>query len=224
MSNYEDGFDDFDLEQIGQRTGAFGGARLLKFNTDKYVTREGDVVGQERRLICLGLVKVVQKFVQQKLVDTIIVPSGEAMPDVDEMNEKAPREEWGTDLNGNPVGPYVRVLVLKLIEEEPALARFAFVTSSIGGNIAIGDLSDKIKIMRRLHGPSITAIVSPQTTLFKTRFGVRERPHFEAVAWRKLGGASGGGEPLPPTKEPLTLGTSVAPPTLKEETQDEVLF
>jgi hypothetical protein len=214
MGNYEDGFDDFNLEQIGQRPGAFGGARLLKFVTDKYATREGDVISPERRFICLGLTKVVQKFIQQKLVDTKIVPPNENMPDIERMNEEAPKEEWGTDLNGNPAGPYSRVLVLKFIEE-PALTRFAFVTQSIGGSIAVGDLCDKIKIMRRLHGPEVTAIVSPQTTLFKTRFGVRKRPNFEVVAWRKLGGEGGG--KLPAAPQPLTLGTTVAPPTLREE-------
>jgi hypothetical protein len=222
--NQDDGFDDFNLEQIGLQTGAFGGARLLKFDTDKYVTREGDVIGPEHHLLSMGLVKVVQKFVQGKLAKTIIVPPGEKMPDVERMNEEAPREEWGPDpFNpGNMVGPYSGVLVLKFIEE-PALNRYAFITKSLGGCIAVGDLSDKIKIMRRLHGPDVTAIVSPQTTLWKTRFSVRKRPHFQVVGWRKLG-SDGNGEPLPPPKTPLTLGTTVAPPTLKEEMQDEVPF
>ena len=100
-----DGLDSFSMEQIGQRTGAFGGARLLKYVTDHFVTREGEVIEPSREMIVLGLKKVVQKFVGQKLVDTIVVPDNEKMPDVAAMNEAAPREEWGTDLNGNPVGP-----------------------------------------------------------------------------------------------------------------------
>jgi hypothetical protein len=225
MSNgNDDGFDDFSLEQIGQRTGAFGGARILKFVTDKFATTEGVVIGPEHHLISLGLIKVVQKFVQQKLVDTIVVPSGEKMPDIEKMNEEAPRTEWGPDpFNpGNLVGPYSGVLVLKFIEE-PALNRYAFVTKSIGGSIAVGDLSDKIKIMRRLYGPDVTAVVSPQATLWKTRYSVRKRPDFQVVGWRKLGGGESG-EPLPPTNKPLTLGTSLASPTLQQEMQDEVPF
>lgn len=225
MSNYEDGFDDFNLEQIGQRTGVFGGARLLKFDTDKYVTREGDVIGPERRFLCLGLVKMVQKFVQKKLVDIQIVPPNEKMPNVEEKNEEASREEWGPDPYnpGKMVGPYSRILVLKFIEE-PALTRFAFVTKSVGGSIAVGDLSDKIKIIRRLYGSDTTAVVAPQTTLFKTKYGVRKRPHFEVTDRRKFGGKDDGGQPLPSTKGPLQLGASVAPPTLKEEVRDEVPF
>ena len=45
MSNDEedDGLGSFDLEQLGMKTGAFGGARLLKYVTDHFITREGEV-------------------------------------------------------------------------------------------------------------------------------------------------------------------------------------
>ena len=172
MEEESDGLDSFSLEQIGQRTGAFGGARLLKYVTDHYVTREGEVIEPSREMIVLGLKKVVQKFVAQKLVDTIVVPDNEKMPDVAAMNEAAPREEWGTDLNGNPVGPYVRVLVLKMLDAN-TMDRFAFVTSSVGGSIAVGDLSDKTKVMRRLNGANVTPVVSCSITNFKTRFSLK---------------------------------------------------
>jgi hypothetical protein len=227
-----DGLDSFSMEQIGQRTGAFGGARLLKYVTDHYVTREGEIIEPNREMIVLGLKKVMQKFVEQKLVDTIVVPDNERMPDVAAMNEAAPREEWGTDLNGNPVGPYVRVLVLKMLDAK-TMDRFAFVTSSVGGSIAIGDLSDKTKVMRRLNGPNVAPVVSCSTTNFKTRYSMRKRPDFRVLRWIALGG-DGGGLPKPepakslaaprPVKKALDIGTPVAEPTLKQETGDEVPF
>ena len=33
-------------------------------------------------------------------------------------------------------------------------------TNRVGGPIAIGDLSDKTKIMRRLNGPNVSPVVS----------------------------------------------------------------
>ena len=189
----------------------------------------------------LGLKKVVQKFVGQKLVDTIVVPDGEKMPDVTDVNEAAPREEWGTDLNGNPVGPFVRVLVLKMLDVK-TMERFAFVTSSVGGSIAIGDLSDKTKIMRRFNGPNVVPVVSCNTTNFKTRYATRKRPDFRVLRWMTLGGDSGGELPKPEQKtlaaptvapktslqpaigKPATFGAPVEPPTLKQETGDEVPF
>jgi hypothetical protein len=242
MSEYEtDGLSDFSLEQIGQRTGAFGGARLLKYVTDHFVTREGEAIEPSREMAVLGLKKVVQKFVGQKLVDTIIVPDGEKMSDLAAMNEAAPREEWGKDLNGNPVGPFVRVLLLKMLDVK-TMDRFAFVTSSVGGSIAIGDLSDKTKIMRRFNGPNVVPVISCSVTNFKTKFGVRKRPDFRVLRWMALGGG-GGGLPKPEPKKflaaptvpaveqqettigkPVAFGTPVTPPTLREETQDEVPF
>src|SRR5262245_6627611 len=181
----DDGLSSFNLEQMGQRASAFGGARLMKYVNDHYATREGEVIEPSREMIVLGLKKMVQKFIGQKLVDLIVVADGEKMPDVTAMNEAAPREEWGNDLNGNPVGPFVRVLMLKLLEAK-TMDRFAFITSSTGGSIAIGDLSDKVKIMRRFHGPNVVPVVSCGTTNFKTKFGLKKRPNFSVIRWMTL--------------------------------------
>ena len=130
---------------------------------------------------------MVQKFVAQKLVDTIVVPDNEKMPDVAAMNEAAPREEWGTDLNGNPAGPYVRVLVLKMLDAN-TMDRFAFVTSSVGGSIAVGDLSDKTKVMRRLNGPNVAPVVSCAITNFQDPIQPEEAAGLRVLRWIALGG------------------------------------
>jgi len=180
-----DGLDNFSPEQIGRKPGAFGGARLLKFVDGHFVTREGEEIGPDKELVVLGLNKVVQKFVGRKLLDTIIVPDGENVPNLKEMNDAAPREEWGVDLNNNPVGPYTLVLVLKLINGL-TLDRFAFITNSVGGSIAIGDLSDKTRIMRRFRGPNVSPVVSLNVTTFRTNFGPKKRPDFRIVRWIRL--------------------------------------
>ena len=170
-----DGLDNFSPEQIGRKPGAFGGARLLKFVDGHFVTREGEEIGPDKELVVLGLNKVVQKFVGRKLLDTIIVPDGANVPNLKEMNDAAPREEWGVDLNNNPVGPYTLVLVLKLISGL-TLDRFAFITNSVGGSIAIGDLSDKTRIMRRFRGPNVSPVVSLGLTTFRTFLARRSVP------------------------------------------------
>src|SRR6266540_1316926 len=90
VRNYEeedDGLATFSLEQLGQRISTFGGARILTFVSGNYATREGETIDSTREFILLGLVKVVQKFVGKKLIDTKIVPTREKFPDVDKMNE-----------------------------------------------------------------------------------------------------------------------------------------
>jgi hypothetical protein len=231
-----DGLSDFSLDQIGMQAGAFGGARLLKFSDGQYVTREGEVIEPNRELMVLGLKKVVQKFVGKKLVETIIVPDGEPAPDIKAMNEKCPREEWGTNLNGDPAGPYVLVLALKLLEEK-GMNRFVFVTQSKGGGIAVGDLSDKVKIIRRIRNDNnIVPVVSCRSINFPIkRLNItKKRPDFSVLRFTKLGNG-GGGLPAPEAPKPLTpptasssapqqhnisttsIGTPVAPTTLSEE-------
>jgi hypothetical protein len=171
--------------------------------TDHFVTREGEVIGPERELVALGLKKVVQKFVGRQLMESTVVPDGERVPDIEALNESAPKEEWGRDFNGNPQGPWILCLVLKLLDLD-TMDRFAFVTTTKGGAIAVGDLSDKTKIMRKFRGRDIAPVVSLNTTPFRiTRLNVtRQRPDFRVLRWIKLGDA-GGGLPAPEAPKPL---------------------
>ena len=198
-----DGLSDFDLEQIGRKAGAFGGARLLKFVDGRFVTREGEEISAENELLALGLKKVIQKFVGRKLVETTVIPDGEKVPDLKAMNDAAPREEWGTDLNGDPAGPHVLVLVLKLINTA-TLDRYAFITNRVGGQIAIGDLSDKTKIMRKLRGPNVSPVVSLGVTTFKTKVGLKKRPDFRVVRWLALSP-----DVLPEPKHPAAAAPAI---------------
>jgi hypothetical protein len=183
----DDGLSSFSLDQLGQRKSAFGGAKMVKFNNGVYATREGETIGPEREQILLGLVKVIQKFVGKKLVETIIVPPREDFPDIDAMNEGAPREEWGVNLNGDAAGPYVRVLVLKLLDAK-TMDCYAFVTQTTGGSIAVGDITGKVKIMRRIRGPNVTAVVSCQSATMKSNYNPRgvRRPEFKVLRWIAL--------------------------------------
>jgi hypothetical protein len=136
MSGIEsDGLDSFDLSQIGMQGSAFGSAKLLKFVTDHYATREGEVIGPEREFVVLGLKKIILKFVGGKLAEPpIIVPDGKKAPDIEAMNKAAQREEWGVSLDGKPCGPYTLFLVLQLLDTK-TMDLFAFNTSSKGGKI-----------------------------------------------------------------------------------------
>ena len=138
----------------------------------------------------LGLVKLVQKFVGKKLLQTIVVPQRGNFPDVDKMNDEAPREEWGVDLNNKPVGPFVRTLALKLLDASGKFNSYAFVTTSIGGGIAFGEISDKIRTIRRLKGDDLTAIITMGTIKMQSSFNKHgvPRPFFQIVQLTRLAG------------------------------------
>lgn len=210
-----DGLSEFNLAQIGMQTSAWGTARLLKFNDGQFVTREGEVISPDRELMAIGLKKVLQKFVGKRLVETEVVPDGQAVPDLKMRNEACPREEWGTDLAGNPAGPWSLTLALKLLD--PAtMSRFVFITGSKGGSIAIGALSEDTRLIRRLRNDeSWYPIVKCSSTSFpiKRLNIVKKRPDFRVKRFEKFGSNDGGGglgSPKPP--KPLAPPSVDAPP------------
>jgi cell division septation protein DedD len=183
----DDGLGSFDLSQLGQKVGAFGGATILKFVQGTFLTRDGVQIESTREFLSLGLAKLVQKFVGKKLLDTILVGQHDNFPDIEAMNESAPKEEWSV-FNNKPQGPYSRCLVLKLLDMT-TMDRFAFVTTSIGGGVGVGDLSDKTKLGRRLQGPNVSPVVSCRWKPFPNPFNPHnKRPHFEIVRWIMMGG------------------------------------
>jgi hypothetical protein len=134
------------------------------------------------------------------------------------MNEAAPREEWGFAF-GKPQGPFSKLLVLKLLDAA-TMSRYAFITRSIGGSMAIGDLAAKIKIRRRLQGPNVTPVVSCRSTKYRTSFNPNDlRPHFEPLRWIELKGDAALAKPA----EPLKLEGSTAAPAVPETKPAEPL-
>jgi hypothetical protein len=205
----DDGLGSFNLSQLGMKTGTFGGAHILKFERDyRFVTTAGELIESTREFVSLGLVKAIQKFVGKKLINTTVVGPHDDFPDVDAMNASAPQEEWGFAF-GKPQGPYGKILVLKLLDDA-TMERYAFVTKSIGGSIAIGDLTDKIKIRRRLQGPNVTPVISCRSTLFRTSFNPNDRrPHFVPLRWIELKGDAALAKPVEPLQ--LVEGSTTAP-------------
>jgi hypothetical protein len=213
MSVYEedDGLSSFDMRQLGGRVGAFGGAKLLKFVQGDFITREGEKIGPEREFITFGLIKAVQKFVNKQLVDTKIVAPHADFPDIQAMNEAAPKDEWGVGLNGQPQGPFTHTLILKFLDAK-TYDRYAFVTNSQGGGVAVGDLTDKCKIARRINGLNVTAVVTCHSTRWQTKFNPHgKRPDFRVERWMALDGDKQLTKPTeslksitPPAAEPST--------------------
>jgi hypothetical protein len=92
--------------------------------------------------------------------------------------------------------------------------RYAFVTSTNGGHIAFGEISDKIRLIRRLKGANVTAVVACEPgVLMKSQHNPHgvPRPHFRVVRYERLRGEAAA---LPPAQaKALPPPTSAAPPT-----------
>jgi hypothetical protein len=78
--------------------------------------------------------------------------------------------------------------------------------------------------MRRFRGPDVFPVVSLADAFMRTRFGGRQRPHFNIKRWMNLGND---GTAVPAADTPLLANQGaqeVEAPTAKEVTGDSVPF
>jgi hypothetical protein len=248
FNGWNDDTENSDDDRGGGGGGGIIQGTLIKFtNEAKWVTRDGDELPKNLGLVAVSVVRVVQKWTPDREPDgpPLILEPNQKFPNIEEMNNKAPREEWGEGPDGKPCGPYQGQHVLYLLDLE-TMDKYTYPTSTVGGRIAIRDLRDKLCFMRKLRGPDVYPVVTLSDTFFPTRFGGRQRPHFvikQPGGWVRLGGGGEGGEvqavtppsspatpqqaldqfakpaakPAPQTDLPLT---TVETPTLGEEMND----
>ena len=104
----------------------------------------------------------------QKPAETIILAPHQKFPDVAKLNADVPREEWVEGPDGNPRGPWQAQHIVYLLDPT-TMDRFSFPTGTIGGAIAVRDLTDKVKWMRRFRGQSVLAVVSLRDVFMPTK-------------------------------------------------------
>jgi hypothetical protein len=162
---------------------------LVKFgNTAEWQTKDGEVLDHDTRLIILDLKRAIIKWgADKKPEETRIIPPGQPFPDVAAMNEAIPKTQWRQGFNGLE-GPWQPQQCAVMLDPH-TMEHFTFATSATGGFIAIRELADKVKAMRRYRGP-VSPIVTLDDAPMKTRYGDRRRPYFTIVDWVRLNGGS----------------------------------
>jgi hypothetical protein len=225
-----DGFDDAgDAQQVR----VIMGAKLSFSNEGTWVDSDENEFSAARELVVTDLARVLQKWIAQRPVETVFLTAADH-PDVDDLNDKCPREEWSEDLNGKPRGPWQTTSLVYLVDLE-TMARYTFPTSTVGGSIAISDLKEAVKLMRRFRGAGVYPVVNLGAKHMKTKFGGRQRPHFVVKRWFTFG--EGGAPALPPAASqhsmlPSPAASAAAPlgmraveePNLQEEMDDDIPF
>jgi hypothetical protein len=203
---------------------------LIKFtNEATWVTRDDDEIPADLELVAVDVGRVVQKWEDGRPVETIVLEPHRKFPDIVEMNEKIPREDWIEGPAGLR-GPWQAQHILYLLDPK-TMDKFTYPTGTTGGVIAIRELRDKLVWIRRLRSQNVYPVVTLSDTFMKTKFGGRQRPNFTIVRWVRLGGGGGEVEALPPppssqTPAQQTTAQSDLPlvqePSLAEELDDDV--
>jgi hypothetical protein len=172
-----------------------------------------DKLAVPSKLLALTTFTVAQRWRDQKPQETIDGRVS-SLPDVDELNKQIPQDTWEKGIDGKPRPPWQRQEVVYLLEEGTA-QKFTFASGTVGAQLAVEELRDRVHWMRQLRGERVIPIVELANKPMKTRHGGSKlRPHFKIAGWCGIGG---GGKATP-------LLEHVDPPTVAEEAGDEIPF
>ncbi len=212
MSNEINGYDD-GLDGFGDSDGVsrlIKGTKLKFTNDFKWVTGDGTEIAADREFIPVGVVKVVQKWIDNHPVETQVLGAHEKFPDINRLNDEAPREEW-TEKFGKEVGPWQTGYAVYLLDPL-TMQLFTFPTSTIGGGQAVRDLRETVGMARRLRGENICPRVHLGDVFMKNDYGGRQRPAFDIIGYQTLGNE----KILPPVAAPEPPKPIAAPPPVKQ--------
>ena len=204
FAGYEDQTEGSDQQQT---TNVIQGSVLKFTNEASWVTRDGEELSPDLELVPIDVNRVTQKWLNKQRVETIVLEPGQKFPDLEELNNQTPRSEWSDGPDGNPRGPWQNQQILYLLNLK-TMTRYSFPTGTVGGGIAIRELVDQIKLMRKFRWPQVYPLVTLSDKFMNTKFGGRQRPHFLVKRWIDL---SGGGEKALPAPQPAQLENSIAP-------------
>ena len=202
--------------------------RLIKGEIAKCVdarwsVRDGTDLKDTEWFLVAGTTQALQRFTDN-VSEFILKEPGKPLPDVDELNEQIPQDEWEEGLNGEPRPPWQRVYVVYLIRLHDA-SILTFISGTAGARIAYNALTSKVYNMKVLRGTSVAPIVKLSSKPMKTKFGTKMRPDFEVVEFREIGGSS-----VPQIESPKTggggeqIGKPVKPMSIQEELNDNLPF
>src|SRR5262249_34391909 len=179
-------------------------------------------------LTAIGVVNVVNKWGEDNLpLETQILAAGERFPDFEKLNNKCPRSEWRVAF-GKEIGPWGGQPCLYLIDENLNRYHWPSPTATIGSAIAVRELVDQIKLVRKFRqSENIYPVVELSHVDFKTGYGLRQRPHLAIQQWVTLGSDRAGTLPSPDTPKLSGSGVPadarpIEPITAREALNDEI--
>src|SRR5262245_6656499 len=235
-----DGFSGFsdEVEGSGEQS---AGSRLIqgqqiKFSLDyKWITKDGDELPKDLELVAVNVLRVKQRWGKDRsqgpLEEQVLEPN-QPFPDFNELNDAIPRSEWLVDLNGQPRGPWQGAFFVYFINMS-SMDKYTFIANltTIGACIAVRELADKVKWKRQFRGELVYPVVRLTDTFMNTRFGGRQRAHFDVKPnWITFGLASQLEAPTQPQLEQQPADSKhagvkpVAPVTAKEAVDDQIRF
>jgi hypothetical protein len=221
-----DGFDTYEDGIEGTETPVYADrGDKIKFTLDfRWIGPSEEEIVSE--LIAFNVERLVQKWIDQMPVETIVLGPNQKFPDIDAMNAQCPKEEW-REAFGKMVGPWAGSHIVRFVDLN-VMRRYWWPSPITTGGSArcVRELTEQIKLMRKFRGLHCYPVVKLSHVHMPTQFGGRERPYLDAKRWVLLG--TSGVEALPPpaseTPTPRVNLRTVEPPSAKEVTDDSIPY
>jgi hypothetical protein len=197
----------------------------LKFDNKVWTATDGTPLHESDQFLVMGTDHDLQRWVD----GLPEVYTKRPLPDLKELNESVPKDEWPTGRFSNqPEEPWKHVFCVYLVRTDPVDgALFTSINSTSGQKVAYTRLKERIKTMSLLRGRSVLPIVKLSWAMMPSAYGPRPRPDFTIVEWRDLGDNQPAQIEPPKGAPPAAgdqIGKPVEPVTLKEELNDEIGF
>ena len=136
----------------------------MKFtNETAWVARNGEELSGTLELVAVNVTRVVQKWKDEQPIETIILEPGQKFPDLEKLNDAVPKSEWREGPDGKLRGPWQAQYLVYLLNAE-TVDRYTYVTATTGGGIAVRDLVDRTRWMRKFRGANVYAVVTLSDT------------------------------------------------------------
>jgi hypothetical protein len=191
MSNDLTPIDGFDADAHDPTASPIRGTSL-KFKDGDYYTFSELIDVRGKSYAVLDRLQGWQKLESGCPPEYLMRQQGEPRPPRPHVDEA----DWPLNPNNVPEHPYKLTHYLRLLDADTA--EFStFWTNTIGGNIAIGNLSDQVNEMRRVR-PNAIPVVALKSVEMPTQYKTtKPRPHFQILGWRE--------RPGPEQKAPLQI-------------------
>jgi hypothetical protein len=171
-----------------------------------------DGIALPERLLVTGFTRGLQCWRDGQLLDELDERDG-PLPDVGELNDQVPQEEWEPGLDGKPRPPWAIVYAVYLLSMDGDFETFTFINSTWGAQLAYERLTKRLEQVARLKGSAVTAIVKLDCRPMPTKkAGTKLRPEFTILEWRDLGEENKQPAQLPPPTDNDPAGAAAAKP------------
>ena len=164
---------------------------LLKYvdnRTPAWARHDGVPLRPEAAYLGLAIRRANQRFIDQR-PEVITEKPGEKLADVDTLNAQIPETEWPIGLTGQPEAPWKREYIVHMIDTID-LSILTFSNHTIGAKRAVLDLEEKMQWAAALYGSDIMPLFTLGEAPFQTAYGLRKRPVFTLIGWRRFTGGA----------------------------------